>query len=71
MSEDEKKEIEKILLSNAFNAYNMEVLRHFATQNYAWKRDIKFLLPDFVTFCPKIYITKYLKQLTLFIIQNV
>ena len=31
MSEDEKKEIEPILLSNAFNVYNMELLRHFDT----------------------------------------
>ena len=31
ISEDEKKEIEPNLLSNAFNVYNMELLRHFDT----------------------------------------
>ena len=31
MSEDEKEEIEPILLSNAFNVYNIEVLSAFDT----------------------------------------
>ena len=37
MSEDEKKEIEPVLLTNAFNTsivYNLEVSGHFATKNY-------------------------------------
>ena len=66
MSEDEKKDW--FLLSNAFNAYNMEVLGHFATENYAWRFDIvqTFFLSDFVTFCLKIHIRKYLKQFSTF-----
>ena len=32
MSEDKKKKL-KALLSNPFNIYNMEVLKHFATNN--------------------------------------
>ena len=31
MSEDEKKEIEPVLLGNAFNVDSMEVLSHFDT----------------------------------------
>ena len=36
MSEDEKKEIKLIFLSNAFNVYNMEVLKHLDTKIYIW-----------------------------------
>ena len=32
MSEDEKREIEPIFTEYPFNAYNLEVLRHFVTK---------------------------------------
>ena len=38
MSEDKKKA--QFLLSNASNLYNMEVLKHFDTENYGWILDI-------------------------------
>ena len=48
----EKKELEPILPSNAFNVsvvYNMKVLEHFRTENYTWrlKYTSKFYLPNF------------------------
>ena len=30
-----KKKFNQILLNNAFNVYNMEVLEHFDTENYS------------------------------------
>ena len=35
VSEDEEKKWNQFSLVNAFNAYNMEALRHFATELYA------------------------------------
>ena len=41
MSEDEKKETEIIFTEKCASVvYNLEVLKHFATENYAWKLDI-------------------------------
>ena len=57
MSEDEKK-IEQILLSNAFNVYNLRVKGYFTT----WKLDIVFPIWFFETFCPKYILKKYLKE---------
>ena len=42
----EKKKIEPIFTEKCFNAsvvYNMEVLEHFGTKNYAWRINIDFL----------------------------
>ena len=58
-----KKKQNQFLLSNAFNASevnNMEVLEHFVTQRI--DKVPNFIYRIFRTFCPKMYIRKYLKQ---------
>ena len=35
-----KKKYNQFLLRNAFNLYNMEVLKHFGTENYTRRLDI-------------------------------
>ena len=87
MAKDEEKEIEPILTEQCPSVvYNLEVLKHFAKENYVWRLDSskilvniysfwhrklymktwyssKFFLSNFFgTFCPKIYIRKFLKQ---------
>ena len=51
------------LLSKAFNVYNMEVLEHFETKNYAFRLDIvqKFSCLKFRHFLPK-YISKNISR---------
>ena len=42
MSDEEKIEVQLILLNNAFSAsfvYDMEVLEYFATSSYIWRHD--------------------------------
>ena len=57
-----KKKQSRFWLTNAFNVYNLRVLRHFHTENCTWRFDIAFLVWFLRNSVQKIYIKKNIQK---------